>query len=199
LKGEGVKYSPNIVVLGFVYLDMRRNLLEFRDYAKPKFELVNARLELRNVPVPAPERVLESESYRLKSLDLSAMLHHRLIWTLGWGAKRMEEITTAILDEMLETIRAIGATPLFAYLPVREEIKSENVTAGEKYLLTYCRTKGISCVSLRSWVMAEIRRGANIKAEGHWPPQGHRIVAQGIKNYLLENRMISGRTERARQ
>jgi hypothetical protein len=31
---EGVKYEPDIVILGFLPLDMARNVLKFRDFAK---------------------------------------------------------------------------------------------------------------------------------------------------------------------
>src|SRR4029453_9640120 len=44
LKEEGVKYEPDIVILGFLSLDMSRNLLEFRDFAKPRFVLERGEL-----------------------------------------------------------------------------------------------------------------------------------------------------------
>ena len=57
-KEEGVKYQPDIVILGFLALDMSRNLLEFRDFAKPRFVLENGELELTGTPVPRPEDIL---------------------------------------------------------------------------------------------------------------------------------------------
>src|SRR5262249_10078893 len=33
LREEGIKYRPDIVILGFVSEDMRRNMLSFKDYA----------------------------------------------------------------------------------------------------------------------------------------------------------------------
>src|SRR6516164_467780 len=36
---EGIKYHPDLVILGFLSMDMRRNMLSFRDYAKPRFVL----------------------------------------------------------------------------------------------------------------------------------------------------------------
>lgn len=190
LKEEAAKYSPDIVILGFVYLDMRRNMLEFRDYAKPRFELVNDRLKLKNVPVPPPELTLEKEFYRSKALDLFTMLHQRLLWTFGSEPRRTEEITTAILDEMITTIRSIGATPVFAYLPVREEVESEEVTPGEKYFLSYCRGKQLRYPSLRPYFVRRVKSGDNLKTNGHWNATGHRLVAEGIREYLLETKLI---------
>ncbi len=49
---EGIKYTPDIVVLGFIQPDMSRNMLNFRDFAKPKFKLRNKELKLTASPVP---------------------------------------------------------------------------------------------------------------------------------------------------
>src|SRR5262249_1689918 len=37
LQEEGIKYHPDIVILGFLPFDMKRNVVSFRDYAKPRF------------------------------------------------------------------------------------------------------------------------------------------------------------------
>jgi hypothetical protein len=49
LREEGLRYRPDVVLLGFVQIDMPRNQLSFRDYAKPRFG-VRRRLSRRNVP-----------------------------------------------------------------------------------------------------------------------------------------------------
>ena len=38
-RAEGRRYAPDLVLLGFVADDVGRNLLAFRDYAKPRFLL----------------------------------------------------------------------------------------------------------------------------------------------------------------
>jgi lysophospholipase L1-like esterase len=48
LQEEGSKYTPDVVILGFLTPDMTRNMLMFRDYAKPKFILTNEQLSLVN-------------------------------------------------------------------------------------------------------------------------------------------------------
>ena len=49
-KEEGVKYQPDVVILGFLPLDMSRNLLDFRDFAKPRFRPRN-RAQVRAVGI----------------------------------------------------------------------------------------------------------------------------------------------------
>src|SRR5579864_6199611 len=71
LKEEGAKYHPDVVLIGFTHLDIYRNLWSFYVYAKPKFELVSHHLQLTNVPVPEPDRLLSEEPYRSKGADLA--------------------------------------------------------------------------------------------------------------------------------
>ena len=52
IKEEGIKYKPDIVILGFLPWDMSRNMLQFRDYAKPRFVLDNNNLTITGPPVP---------------------------------------------------------------------------------------------------------------------------------------------------
>src|SRR4030095_7434589 len=64
LKEVGVKYEPDIVILGFLPLDMPRNVLGFRDFAKPRFVLEGGELKLTGVPVPRPEDILRRDWIR---------------------------------------------------------------------------------------------------------------------------------------
>ncbi len=64
LREEGVKYKPDIVLLGFVWFDVFRNLWNFNTYAKPKFVLRDHKLILTHVPVPSPDTILREEIYR---------------------------------------------------------------------------------------------------------------------------------------
>jgi hypothetical protein len=74
---------PDVVIVGFAYLDIYRNLWTFFAYAKPKFKLAPEGLELTNVPVPTSDRILTREPYRLKSVDLLEMLREKLRWSTG--------------------------------------------------------------------------------------------------------------------
>ena len=67
LKEEGVKYHPDVVILGYLNMDTYRNLWKFFAFAKPKFDMTPEGLKLTNVPVPTPEQVLAEEPYRSKA------------------------------------------------------------------------------------------------------------------------------------
>jgi hypothetical protein len=202
LKEEGVKYHPDVVVLGFAYLDIYRNIESFFAYAKPKFELSPEGLQLTNVPVPTPEHVLSEEAYRPKSLDLMVILREKLRWSFGKNEVEAREVSRRLLDQIVATTRSIGATPVFVYLPVYEEIEplpksaylltasSPAVEDREKYLNDFCQQRDVPCLFLRSRFHEEVQRGANFNAAGHWNAQAHNLAAQEIKSFLLQRNLI---------
>jgi hypothetical protein len=108
LREEGLRYHPDIVIVGFVQDDMERNMLEFRDYAKPRFELVDGALALRNSPVPAPGEMLARERYRSRFLDLADMVSQATLWRSGVNQRRMEAVTAA-LPTRLPAVHSAGA------------------------------------------------------------------------------------------
>jgi hypothetical protein len=202
LKEEGVKYHPDVVVVGFAYLDIYRNIESFFAYAKPRFELASEGLQLTNVPVPTPEHVLAEEAYRPKSLDLMMILREKLRWSLGKNEVEARDVSRRLLDQIVATTRSIGATPVFVYLPVYEEIQplpksaylltasSPPVEEREKYLNDFCQERDLPCLFLRSRFREEVRKGANFNAAGHWNAEAHNLAAQEIKDFLLRCNLI---------
>jgi hypothetical protein len=206
LKEEGVKYHPDVVILGFTYIDIYRSIWSFDAYAKPKFNLVSGHLQLTNVPVPTPESVLAREPYRSKALDLLVMLREKLRWTLGKNETEARDLTRALLDEIIATTRSIGAVPVIVYLPVGEEIESlprrymaltaysPAVAEREQFLHGYCQGRNIPCLFLGPRFREEAKAGVHLippqNLWGHWTPQAHRLAAQGIKDFLLGNNLI---------
>jgi hypothetical protein len=186
LEEEGVRYRPDIVMLGFVHQVMKRNLLGFRDFAKPRYELESGELRVINVPVVTPQDTLRTEIYRSKFLDLLSIFRDRLWSASGKKQAAVERMTEAILDRMIEVSRSAGATPVFVHLPVNKEIEEYDPepNPGEAYLRGYCTSRQIDCVYLRPLFMEELRQGETFKTLGHWAEKGHQVVADGIAEYL---------------
>jgi hypothetical protein len=202
LREEGLKYHPDVVIVGFTYLDIYRNLWTFFAYAKPKFRLVSDSLKLTNVPVPTPDQVLAREPYRLKSFDLMEIVREKLRWALGKNETEAQELTRPLLDEIIAATRSIGAVPVFVYLPVYEEIEplpksaypltamSPPVSDREQYLRGYCQQREIPCLFLRPRFLEEVKRGVSFNAQGHWNAQAHRLAAQEIKDFFLRTNLV---------
>jgi len=191
---EGVKYQPDIVILGFLRLDMVRNLLEFRDFAKPRFVLERGVLKLRGTPVPSPEEVLESDWTRPRLLHLYSLIRYGIQKSLGIQQREMEEITAAILTELIRSVARIHATPILAYFPRWREIAGNPVvTPGEKYMFSICQSnEQAKCFSARPNFAAKIAQGETFKTAGHWDAAGHRTVAEAIKDFLTVGGYVSG-------
>lgn len=196
LKEEGVKYEPHIVVLGVILDDTHRNVLSFRDYAKPKFELVNDQLKLRNSPVPSPEETLERELWRSKFFDLLSVLYHTYLVKSGRYEKRRKEISDIILNELLTTIKSMNAVPVFVYLTgIRNKRSSEGMTLVEESFIAHWKKKGSHCIFIRPYVSSARGKGFVLKEKGHFGPKTNQIIARGIKEYLTQNKIIGNKHE----
>ena len=190
LKEEGIKYEPDIVILGFLPLDMPRNLLQFRDFAKPRFVLESGQLKLTGTPVPRPEDILQWDWTRPRIVDLFSLMRHKVKKFLGLQKKEMEDITTAILMDLIGSIESIHATPILAYLPRGREIAMDTaVTQDEAYMSSLCQlNENAKCFSTRPYFAEKMAKGETFKSRGHWEPAGHLVVAEAIKDYLVESR-----------
>jgi hypothetical protein len=192
LREEGLRYRPDVVLLGFVHIDMPRNLLAFRDYAKPRFEPVRGRLELRGSPVPEPRALIAEEPWRSKLLDLLRMLKARVEERSGASERRMRALTAAILDEMALASAAGGARPAFAYLPVEEELEQGDLapSARQRFFLDYCQARRVSCLDLRPAFLGRVHAGRSLPTRGHWRASEHQLAAEAILDGLREQGLL---------
>jgi hypothetical protein len=193
LQQEGVKYKPDIIILGFLPLDMERNMFGFRDFAKPMFVLREGELVLKGIPVPTPEDVIRWDWLRPRIFDVFSVLHHKIRMRLGLYEQEKIKTTTALLQEMIRTADSIGAVAVFVYLPsggLGGEINSEpQLGDGEKYLFSVCSANSTAeCFSARPHFADKLSQGAIFRtgAEGHWDPASHQTVAEAIKDYLVQ-------------
>jgi hypothetical protein len=197
LQEEGVKYEPDIVILGFLPADMPRNLLKFRDFAKPRFVLKSGKLKLTGIPVPRPEYILQWDWTRPKIFDMFSIMRHKVRKELGLLKKEMVDVTTAILMDMIELIESIHAIPILVYLPQGREISMyPAVTQYEAYMFSICQLNGkAKCFSTWSYFAEKIAKGETFKLGKlwHWDPAGHRTAAEAIKRYLVDEEHITVR------
>jgi hypothetical protein len=192
-KEEGVKYKPDIVILGFLHMDMSRNRLQFRDYAKPRYVVDSGKLKLIGSPVPHPEYVLKRDWARPRIYDILSIIIHGFKKLVGLENKEEEILTSHILNEMIEVADNIHAIPIFVYLPAGEEITAQTpLTYGEKFLFSLCQTNDkVRCFSSRPYFAEEIAKGTIFKLRGgHWEPSCHLVIAKAIMGYLTNSTVI---------
>jgi hypothetical protein len=194
LEEEGVKYRPDIVLLGFAHMDIHRNLWKFFAYAKPKFDLTANGLKLTNVPVPTPDDVLAEEPYRSKAIDTVIILTGKIRWAMGITERDARKLTLPIQDEIVATTRSIHGIPVFVYLPAYEEVDdlSDGISDDERYLDDYCRQRNLACLFLRPRFGKEIRQGRKLESRFHWTPEMHKMAAEDIAQFLVARGLIQG-------
>jgi hypothetical protein len=193
LKEEGVKYKPDIVIFGFLPMDMSRNLLNFRDYAKPKFVITNDSLRITGYPIPRPGDILKWNWLRPRLYDIWSILRHKARVGSGLYERQINEVTKRILSEMAVTVDKVGAVPVFIYLPASNEISDRRVlTEGERFLFSWCDEKNIAhCFSTRSYFVDKINQDDPLNRIGHWSPLEHFTVAKAIHEYLTTQNLLS--------
>lgn len=191
---EGKGLAPDVVLLGYVTDDALRNLLGFRDFAKPRFVLEEGRLVPRGLPVPSPEEVLAAEWRGSRLLDLFEMARGRVAWARGTRQAEMTELTFAILAEIFREIRAIGAVPVVADLPVWRELDDPSATpqAREAALAEFCRAQGVLCLPVRPTLLRARQGGLRIDTREHWGPAEHSIAAEAIADGLRRSGVLRG-------
>jgi hypothetical protein len=195
LRDVGVKYAPDVVLTGFVGDDMLRNLLQFRDFAKPRFTVEGDMLMLHGIPVPSPDEVLRREPFRPKLLDLISILRAQAAWKSGANLAAAHEITTVLLDAIARTARDAGATPVFAYFPTAREVDHGDGTVlpEEQFLMDYCSSRGAECLSLRR-AFAAANPHSGLTRGAHWSPRGHDVAAQALAHFLRSRGLLNPST-----
>ncbi len=175
LRVHGLAYRPDVVLLGFHRMDMARNRLSFRDYAKPRFVLEDGdRLALAGVPVPMPEEVLGSLQPRL--------WNYVLVW---WNRRYWERdnetelaLTRAIVKQMAADAAGAGARLAVVYLPEEKDVANAEPTP-LPWLAETCAEAGVPLVSpvLR---IHEALRGENLAEhfDCHYSPRVYGLVAE---------------------
>ncbi|HEV7992028.1 MAG TPA: hypothetical protein VGP25_09400 [Gemmatimonadaceae bacterium] len=188
LREQGFAYHPDIVILGYIPNDQSRNLLNFRDYAKPRFELEGDSLHLTGSPVPAPEQMMRWDWARPRTIDFLSTIRHMVIGPAGRRA-RGERISDAILSEMSLEVEKAGAVPVFAYLPTLKELAGKGpLNDDERWFNDFCKRHAkVHCLSARPLFDQRVAEGATFKQKGHWDEAGNVVVAEAIGRFLVDS------------
>jgi len=194
---EGVKYRPDAVVLGYVSMDIERNLYKFWVYAKPKYVLIDGELRLTNVPVPRPEHVVRDARLRSGLFDLTAIFYRGYRWKQGVGVEEMSfdgrmTLARALLRELVDTARGIGARPVFLYIPAPYEVREsvELTYLPDEHCMNMCMEWDVDCLSLMPYFAEYPDEVLAQEIAGHWRGPVNRIIGQRLARFL-ETRILN--------
>ncbi len=175
LESEGLRYSPDLVVLAFFLYNDPDNIRHSVQYGLQKPLFADTNLTLVNVPVPKPGVAAEARQFDGNPLDLATALIARM-------AKRCREHNARFL------VMKFGAYVFYEDQPgdlvdrkFRELIEP---LQGVEYfdLDAAFRRLGIP--------VAKLKAGHS----SHWDAEGHQLVADALAGRLAESGMLSGAT-----
>ena len=191
LSDVGARYKPDVVLLGFAAAGMSRNVLRFRDHAKPWYTIHHDTLVRHGVPVPTAEETLRLDWARPRTIDLVSAVWQRL-QSLESRREAQEIITSALLAEIIRVTLSVGAQPVFAYLPDSGELAdSARVPQMEQWLHVEClRLQQTPCFSVRPQLRAQRVRNAPTAVRGHWSAEEHRAAAGAIASFLVNSDLV---------
>ena len=101
--------------------------------------------------------------------------------------KNRKQLTEAIFDEMIKTIRGCGAQSLFVYISSPLAMSKNNPKEekpAEEFFEQFCKKRDIPYLFTRTYFNMLKQKGVPLKKEGHWDAQGNQIIAQVIAGYL---------------
>ncbi len=210
LKEEGVRYLPDLVMVGFYLGGMGRNVATFRNHNKPRFRLQGEELLLTNVPVPRtppPDRIGEAA-------DLPAGEPRWGCRTCAWLARRGQalrdglayvgvgeqwRLSEAIFREMDQASAGVGARLLVVVFPPESWAKGEFnrllMWSFPKVMERFSKKTGIPVLDLTEDFRDHYRDpNAREIFPKHWNSEGHRFVSDRIYAHLMEHSgLLQGR------
>lgn len=150
------QYKPKLVIAAFIDNNLHRSMLDFRDYKKPRFDLEDGGLVLRNTPIPGFEEVItELQNKKLddhSSIQIINVFNYfkrkyRLTDYLpepeksdthsGCGEK-CTALNTKLFEEMGRIAAENNAEFLVVYLPYGPEIYGQDILSyGELFFDNY--------------------------------------------------------------
>ena len=68
------------------------------------------------------------------------------------------------------------------------------MSSHEQYLNAFCKEQGIACMFLRPRFRREALNGVKLESRFHWTPEMHRMAADEIENFLLQQGIVKKST-----
>jgi hypothetical protein len=206
----GVRYQPDIVILGFYVRDFFRMLKHFDRYAKPRFRLAdNGGLELTNIPVIAPAALYEE--YANGKRRIGGWGYSYLYGAAGANIARLKanarmdnadhpswQLMAAILRRFRDRVLAAGGRPFLLIFPTRPEKYRDTVNEDiDRLAQSEASRLGIPHLSLAQPFLSEQTRHPNPslfrdrKLGGHLSVRGNELVAQLLYRQLRHQGLLT--------
>jgi hypothetical protein len=203
---RGKQIRPDIVVLGFFVRDYSRNVLTFRDFAKPRYVVDGEGLTLVGSPVPPPEALFDEYvsgrrrigegvvSYGLNAVRRSILRLWSRSYTEsapGW------KVLSRLMTEFREQAVASGAKPVWLVIPYRDVMQGRSKFEPLEVLCErHAAELDMPCLRLDGAFREYTRSRPDdpiYPKSGHISGTGHRVAATAIHAFLIRLGLLETR------
>jgi len=215
LETEGKKYRPDLVVcavneVDFADISYRVN----HGYSKPYFMLREGSLHLQGVPVPKDpslgkiQKRIWTHCYFIPSTTppqtnpLLSFLEERTVLypfiqhaiqdtgqkTGGMVEKEENEFAKLLFQRMRKSCEAIDAEMVVLLAPISESIRFKKRLTVYQNILHLLRSSGYTIIDPYDRLVASSSNEMLYfrKDGGHWTSAGHRVIAEGLYDFLVQ-------------
>lgn len=192
LRREGFTFDPDLVILAFFGPNAERNVLTFRDSAKPMFRLDGDGIRLVNVPVPDPADPGNRLDDPMPTLRLVSLI--QTAWRKGRSRTRFDprwEVTRRILDATIEATRERDVPFMLVFFPNKQASFWDTPYDTEIVLSRWAKTRGVRFFSVRRRFLELSREDQRRIWYGHYTPFGNRIIAEAVAEEVRASGVLS--------
>lgn len=184
-------YKPDVVVFAFIFDDLYRAHVGFRDYQKPRYQLTDdGELQLTNVPIPKPEELMLQSRWQSKTVLAAQLLYER--WRFqDYQNVAPEVLAHAVFTRVYQQAKEHNSTPVFLFLPAGVEMLDFGAdNGGEKILFDFCQNTTAICLSARPYLTDAYQAGARYDIDKHYSAETNAIIADGLLKDLIKHQVI---------
>ena len=175
--------QPDVVLVGFLAIDMPRNTGSFTQWAKPLFRMENGELSADPVLPPDSDTLVRRHRWRPRLLDFSLIVAEHFA-PADSALRRQHEMTVALLDRIAQRARDSGARPAFFAGPESPALEP----AGHSFEAA-CQRAQVPCTDATASMAASPDA---LFADTHWNANGHALVAQHVADWLEAEDLVAG-------
>jgi hypothetical protein len=204
---RGAQYRADVVVFGFFVRGFWRLFSDFRSYAKPYLSLDGDEVQVRGVPVMAPEVLYEK--YASGERVLPGWSYSYLLGALRQrvsGAQENERVSedderwrlmAAVLRRFRDKVREAGGEPFLLIIPNRPETYEDSVFMQLDHLArAEARRLGMGHLALAPGFAAESANSSeplyhSRDAGGHLSARGNQIAARLLYEALRQQGLLA--------
>lgn len=192
LRELGLRFQPDLVVLGFFEPDVERNGVDFFAYAKPRFVLEDGELVLTNTPIPDGKALLATPFELPRSFLFSLV---RKGWNTVLDRTRLRpiesredwQLTRALFAAARRESEAAGAQFLLMDIPFNVR---ETPTPIGRAAADWAAGTGTRFLALREHFVRLPPSEWRSLFDGHFTVKGHAETAKALVETIERDRLL---------